>query len=146
MKSKFNEGDTVRRISDGLEAKVISVDNLVCTVECADWTDVILDSEWELVKDSGELTHSVTKTSDQEEPISEDLEEAAKKECRGLTDPRQVLDCYCQFIRGAKWQKRQMMKDSVECQITLNETGNPCIILPQRFNAGDEVKVIIVNL
>ena len=54
MKPKFKVGDTVRRISDGLEAKVISVDNLACTVECADWTDVILDSVWELVEEDPE--------------------------------------------------------------------------------------------
>ena len=47
-----------------------------------------------------------------EEPVSKDLEEAAKKECRGLTDPQQTIDCYCQFIRGAQWHKQKMIKSA----------------------------------
>ena len=115
MKPKFKIGDTVRRLSDGLEAKVISVDNFVCRVECADWTDTILEDQWE-------LTHSLTKTSDQEESVSEDLEEAAEShipECMwgvdvdgdGVTengyDFNQMIGM---FKAGAKWQKRQMLQ------------------------------------
>ena len=41
--------------------------------------------------------------------------------------------------------KQQMMKDVVEGQITLNEMGNPCVMLPSGFNAGDEVKLIVLK-
>lgn len=92
-----------------------------------------------------------------EEPVSEDLEEAAKKECRGLADPQQILDCYCQFIRGAKWQKQQLMKSAVKgivhhfgddeiAAIHYNDPkGVPMsyFVSSDSLKAGDKVKLII---
>ena len=43
----FKVGDIIRRKKDGLEAKVIDITNYLCTVECEDWTDTILESQWE---------------------------------------------------------------------------------------------------
>ena len=48
-------------------------------------------------------------------------------------------------LHFADWQKQQMMKDTIEGQITLNEMGDPCVMLPSRFNAGDEVKLIVLK-
>lgn len=47
---KFRYGDTVRRKSDGLEAKVKHAgEDGFTIVECEDWTEPILVDEWELV-------------------------------------------------------------------------------------------------
>ena len=96
-------------------------------------------------EDSRELDHSVTKISDQEEPVNENLEEEWK---RYITSEEYLKD-----IPGglpvarhfANWQKQQMMKAAVEGQITLNEMGDPCVMLPSGFNAGDEVKLIVLK-
>ena len=44
----FKVGDIIKRKKDGLEAKVIDVTNYTCVVECEDWEDTILESDWEL--------------------------------------------------------------------------------------------------
>ena len=48
-------------------------------------------------------------------------------------------------LYGAHWKEQQIMKAAVEGQITLNEMGNPCVMLPSGFNAGDEVKLIVLK-
>lgn len=51
---KFRVGDTVRRKSDGLEAKVVNIVNGNMEVECDDWTQFVLDKDWELVEQKPE--------------------------------------------------------------------------------------------
>lgn len=48
---KFKLGDIVRRKSDGLQARVINIVNGTYIVECEDWNDLILESQWELVEE-----------------------------------------------------------------------------------------------
>jgi len=97
----------------------------------------------------------------EEEPVSEDLEEAAKIYARGEYDrknpsslPWQCKGCYSPLIyafkAGAKWHKEQMMKDAVDggcfsyrngykhisCDIDENLTN---------IKLGDKVKLIIIK-
>lgn len=60
-------------------------------------------------KDSGELTHSVTKISDQEEPVSEDLLKASMEFAKGFGEWHYAMPC---FQAGAKWHKQQMIKSA----------------------------------
>ena len=102
------------------------------------------------------------------EPISEDLEEAAKycipdesyhmtieskEEGSGenVYDYVQMLDM---FKAGAKWKEQQMMKNSVECTVHADAGGYPYIGNIELYDyendkplakAGDKVKVIINN-
>lgn len=55
-------------------------------------------------KDPGKLTHSVTKISDQDETVSDDLRKFAEEWDESLYRSDAV-------IAGAKWHKQQMMKD-----------------------------------
>ena len=50
QKPKFKVGDVIRRKSDGLEAKVVNLVNGSAEAQCSDWTQFILDEQWELVE------------------------------------------------------------------------------------------------
>ena len=87
-----------------------------------------------------------------EEPVSEDLEEAAKHYLYSniLYDDVYVgnptdKDCIKMFKAGAQWQKQQMMKDAVEVQVNplLGETFVGCMV--NGYKVGDKVKLIIIK-
>jgi uncharacterized protein YbcC (UPF0753/DUF2309 family) len=99
----------------------------------------------------------------QEEPISEDLEEAAKKagqkyfpdENNIWARPNyEAKAAEYAFKDGANWQKEQMMKDAISGafirrnkytkQNVLNGFSVTCEQI-QKFNNGDKVKVIIIK-
>ena len=116
-------------------------------------------------KDSGELTHSVTKISDQEEPVSDDLEIAAcqsfNSACEDLNkedkDSATYLKEYfkelwmCAFKDGAHWKEQQLMKKAIEGIVTTNIDGwinvMTGFIRPEEAGAnfGDKVKLIIIK-
>lgn len=65
-------------------------------------------------------------------------------------DPDILGDENCFFFTNLRTKllecvRKQMMKAAVEGQITLNEMGDPCVMLPSGFNAGDEVKLLIIK-
>lgn len=113
-------------------------------------------------KDSGELTHSVTKISDQEDPVKKALaEEAAIKSlpnspysvqvdnlggCIPAWDQEQMFDM---FKNGVKWKEQQMMKDAVEGYVDMLEfPEKPWIELsaiPKDLKDGDKVKLLIIK-
>lgn len=66
---------------------------------------------WKAEKVSGELTQSVTKTSDQEMPVSDDLEKEidrwSKEQCYNKSEKPAFAAVARHF---AKWQKQQVMK------------------------------------
>lgn len=65
---------------------------------------------------------------------------------KGVVAPAIMTENYLQAYReGIKDTIQKMMKEAIEGQITLNEMGNPCVMLPPRFNAGDEVKLIVLK-
>jgi hypothetical protein len=103
----------------------------------------------------------------QEEPVSEELEEAAKHYLYSniLYDDVYVgnptdKDCIEMFEAGAKWQKEQMMAKSIEAVVSQVPCSNEIILynpssvdkyyLPQEMNKlglnkGDKVKLIIIK-
>ena len=123
-------------------------------------------------KESGELTHSVTKIGNQEESVSEDLIKAAElyadKKLEAV-DPELSATNYQRHTKmrvrifdgsdveeahldGMKEMKQQMMKDAVDGEILdiFYPTGNSLELsakIPEdRFEAGDKVKLIIIKV
>lgn len=96
----------------------------------------------------------------QEEPESEDSDEAAHEYVSTVRDLANSMaypqfNCYDAemfFIRGANWQKQQIMKDAKKATVIMthitNESLSPAlsvVILPDTFHEGDKVEVIIVK-
>ena len=84
-----------------------------------------------------------------EEPIPEDLEEAAEeyiKKGKYLPEGFVVRPA---FIAGAKWQKEQMLKDAVEHYVVSEIGGRrigPAIVhFDKNFIIGDKVRVIVLK-
>ena len=91
-----------------------------------------------------------------EEPVSEDLEEAAisfaRKDSEGISNPANfyytVADKARIFKAGAKWQKEQMMRGAIDTtmvynvcsQLELNLTFSEYI-----YKSGEKVKVLIIK-
>lgn len=89
-----------------------------------------------------------------EEPVSEDLEEAAKKAATWnshIDGNKFFPNDYWLFKKGAQWQKEQMMKDAVYGLVCGHDENIPAWIdlnllnKPQNVKVGDEVKLIIVK-
>ena len=82
----------------------------------------------------------------QEEPVSEDLEEAANDYAHDLLHD----DVFLTFIAGAQWQKEQMMKDAVYGLVCGHDESSPAWIDLNLLNkpnvkVGTEVKLIIIK-
>lgn len=108
-----------------------------------------------------DYTYSAMK--EQEKP-SEDLEEAAEERARkiypyeggtkGLICENAIPIYKAGFIAGAEWQKEQMMKDTVEAEITVGRLPDDWSLAYNpdelhrallKFKSGDKVKIIIVK-
>ena len=117
------------------------------------------DCEYNQKKEPDELTHSVTKISDQEVPISDDLNDEIRKYFLSYKGYPHVMDETEREIKKAiiyfaNWQKQQMMKDAIDGDIDFYEHGpiicmNPSGILSvvekYHLQQDDKVKVIIIK-
>lgn len=79
-----------------------------------------------------------------EEPVGEELEEAANAYISNENNySHSRTDT---FKAGARWQKKQMMKDAVESKVTITSKG---ILLEdlriEDFDYEDKVKLIIIK-
>lgn len=91
----------------------------------------------------------------QEEPVSNDLKDAAIEYCGGHkgSDAR----ARAAFVVGANWKKQQMMKDTIDGYVTGNDERDIDVwIESERFrwienknvtelNIGDKVKLVIIK-
>lgn len=97
----------------------------------------------------------VEETTKKEEPVSEDLEEAADNHIRKVVDAAghpgwewETQDIINAFIAGAEWQNEQMMKDAVDYKIVNNLAAYPVIYYEVKhlgLKYGDKVKIIIIK-
>jgi len=107
----------------------------------------------------GDLRNDILKyiNSIQEEPVSDDFEEALTKEWKGyndrgaatvdaLEDNTQELTFAKGFYRGAKWKNEQMMAKAIE-KVADYTMSVPSIhmSLPLGVEVGDKVKVIVIK-
>ena len=98
----------------------------------------------------------------QEEPVSEDLEEAANNALNNVLNTHEIVNvrsCLEMFRLGAKWQKEQMMAKGVDgvvhhfekcgvASVHYNDpTGVPMsyFMSPKGIFAGDKVKIIVIK-
>lgn len=114
-----------------------------------------------------ELSHTeVTKTSDQEEPVSDDLEIAAcqsfNSACEDLNKEDKDSATYvkeyfkelwmCAFKDGAHWKEQQIMKEAINGEVFDNYDKDICqhhlellVDIPKKYKDGDKVKLIIIK-
>lgn len=86
-----------------------------------------------------------------DEPVSEDLEKAAKNYADNITDKiGYKLQLRRAVVYGVKWQKQQLMAKAVEVEISDNGCAKGLQFIPvwpftDEYVGGDKVKVIIVR-
>lgn len=95
----------------------------------------------------------------QEEPVSDDLEEAAEAwsyndDNTGSCDYIGVTVCEYAFKAGAKWQKKQMMMDAIDVTVHIDAGGYPYIPQIEFYDydkdvplakKGDKYKVVLIK-
>ena len=102
----------------------------------------------------------------QEEPVSEDLEEAKETQWAAMEYTSSVAksstsvrdwctnDVVDAFKAGAKWDKQQMLKDAVERVVKVDAGGYPYIDNTELYDytedrplakAGDKVKIVVIK-
>ena len=89
----------------------------------------------------------------QEEPVSEELEEAAKKIATRhshITGDTYYANDAWFFKKGAQWQKEQMMKDAVYGLVCGHDESSPAwidlnLLNKPNIKVGTEVKLIIIK-
>lgn len=97
---------------------------------------------------------SFISTLESENPVPNDLEEAVKK-CvtsiiceHGLYDGDFIIPvCEDFFKAGAEWNREQMLKDAVECELVCIKNHLAAILPMKEFQwtVGDKVSIIIVK-
>ena len=87
----------------------------------------------------------------QEEPASEDLEEATNNYClnarKGYPRVKDETDRYiCSaFKAGAQWQKEQMMKEAIDGIARPDDSEIWCKLASFNLKDGEKVKIVIVK-
>lgn len=95
--------------------------------------------------------HSWEMLGEDEKPVPNDLEEAAKKYAEGIVQREDALMCKQAFIAGAKWQKNQMLKEARNHFVYNILSGNDMKKMIELYNdevsckPGDVVRAIIVK-
>lgn len=91
---------------------------------------------------------SIFLDSMQEEPVSEDLEEAFRQSFEKVKEETQcVYDYHAGFVEGAKLKEEQMMAKAIDGEVGYwNLRGlSVNVELPRSVNEGDKVKVIVIR-
>ena len=91
----------------------------------------------------------------QNEPVSEDLEEAANEYAKDyLFTPKPQRAPNIHFINGANWQKEQMLTKAVEAVVKVDAGGYPYIPQIELYDydkdvplakEGDKYKVVLIK-
>ena len=83
----------------------------------------------------------------QEEPVSEELEEAADNALSNVLNTHEIVNvksCLEMFRLGAKWQKEQMMAKAIDAKLLeshlIRQKG-----VTHPLHVGDKVKVIVIK-
>lgn len=121
-----------------------------------------LDGVMEYIEYIGKLLETESKVNPEvEEPVSDDLEEAADNHIRKVVDAAghpgwdwETQDIADAFIAGAKWDREQMMEDAVEGEVCIpnvwveHKEGKELVVRAEiskelGFKFGDKVRVIV---
>lgn len=96
----------------------------------------------------GETAEEILAQMRGEEPVSEELEEAAEKYAHeAYSHPVDRNIEKADFIAGAKWQKQQMMAKAVDSEVGYwNQRGLSVLMnLPSEFEEGDKCKIMLIK-
>lgn len=142
-------------------AQYIDKDALVAEIERKYETNLIgahsafRNGKIEALREVNDFLNTLEVKEVQEEPVSEDLANAAIEYCGGHkgSDAR----VRAAFVVGANWKERQMMKDTIDGYVTGNDERDIDVwIESERFrwienknvtelNIGDKVKLVIIK-
>ena len=92
--------------------------------------------------------HEEKEIKEPEKPVPNDLEEAASRFSQNASNEHNRHYLRIGFIFGAKWDREQMMNETVEGEITKDNRGNNVVrtgALNNGFEIGDKVRIIIVK-
>jgi hypothetical protein len=93
----------------------------------------------------------------QEEPVSNDLEEAAENYVGHAPEIGEDLSCFTNrnaFIAGAQWQKERILNNATEREVKVDVCGYPYIDFTELYDydkdiplakEGDKVKLVIIE-
>lgn len=119
--------------------------------------------KWSFVEDLINLSHSVVKTRDKEEPVSEDLEEELARWMKEHFDKDMSRYSGCYLTNDslielanhfAKWKKEQMMAKAVEVTVHIDAGNYPYIPQIELYDydkdeplakEGDKYKVVLIK-
>lgn len=134
--------------------KNIPLDSLVAKVEkyyneCLKRANITDSDYWNAKADAYRNVLTIL-NSMQEEPVSEELDEAAKRyategdeETGGLYIIEEEVDA---FKAGSEWKEKQMMAKAINTEASYTmSVPSICISLPLGVNVGDKVKVIVIK-
>ncbi len=99
----------------------------------------------------GESAEEILAQMRGEEPAGKDLEEAAENYSREYKSGESELSRMIQetvkdiFIDGAKWQKRQIMKEAVDGTMGFATVRLEAPNFGDKYKEGDKVKLIIIK-
>jgi hypothetical protein len=84
----------------------------------------------------------------QEEPVSEDLEEAADNALNNVLNTHEIVNvrsCLEMFRFGANWKKEQLIKEAINGIARPDDGEVWCDLRPFNFKDGDKLKLIIIK-
>ena len=79
----------------------------------------------------------------QEEPVSEDLEEAAINYMKSQNPP--IWGLYDGFIAGANWKEEKMMAKAIEGIARPDDSEIWCNLVSFNLKDGDKVRVVVIK-
>lgn len=119
------------------------------------WVDSVsmIDAKIDVLQHLLSFLNTLEVKEVQEEPVSNDLEEAARKIATRHShisgDTYYANDAWF-FKKGAQWQKEQMMKDAVYGLVCGHDESSPAwidlnLLNKPNIKVGTEVKLIIIK-
>ena len=93
----------------------------------------------------------------QEEPVSEELEEAANNALNNVLNTHEIVNvrsCLEMFRFGANWKKEQMMAKAIDVKVKVDAGGYPYIPQMELYDydndiplakEGDKYKVVLIK-
>jgi hypothetical protein len=105
---------------------------------------------FDLNKEADGFTNEIMDIFDslQEEPVSEDLEEAANNALNNVLNTHEIVNvrsCLEMFRFGVNWKKEQLIKEAINGIARPDDGEVWCDLRPFNFKDGDKLKLIITK-
>lgn len=164
-KDAYKELKDVLAYIDSLQEELVS-DNIISVIDKQAkrlWNEINTGHEYSIIDSYNQFYGICMEIAEsiKEEPVSEDLEEAAKHYLYSNILYNDVYvgeptdkDCIEMFKAGAKWQKEQIMKDTINTVVHIDAGNYPYIPQIELYDydndiplakKGEKVKVIVIR-